>query len=120
MAFKHYLLRHCADSIQDIAEHGADAGYAGLTFYAETVPAWHKYKKEIMAMANSMAADLGTDVISMVRSFRCVGNDYTPEEIGKTLYGNNNNNWRNCDAYTHIANAMVWFAAEEIAREMHP
>jgi hypothetical protein len=100
--------------LEDVYNHGASAGFPGFTYYAGTVKFYRTHKKHIVDMAEDMADSMGMSTIEMVKGFNCLHNDYTSDEIGKVLYGN----WRNDDAYTMIANALSWFALEEVAREV--
>jgi len=98
--------------IQNVANHGADAGWPGFTYYRDTVSFYDKHKKDIVAIAEEMAEELGENVLDMIKSFNCLHNEYTTSEIAKVLYGRKNDS----DEYTQIANAMAWFALEEVAR----
>jgi hypothetical protein len=98
------------DSLQDVANHGADAGYAGFTYYTDTCAFYAQHQTRIARMVEEMADDLGETPTGLVKGFRCLNGDYTESEIGRTLYGPR----RQHD--TQIANALAWFALEEVAR----
>lgn len=60
-----------------------------------------------------MAQDFGQNPIDMVAGFNCLTDDFdTREEIARALYG------RLASDDTQAANALAWFAAEEVARSM--
>lgn len=98
------------DSLRDVANHGADAGYPGFTYKADTVAFFRRHRATINALVERMADDLGELAIDMVRGFRCLGNDYTQAEIARAMYGNGG---ESCDT---TQNALAWFALEEVAR----
>lgn len=101
------------DSLEDVYNHGADGGFNGFIYYCDTLEFYRRYKKEIIQLAEQMSDDLGMDTIEMIMNFGCFkDNEHDPQfkrEIMKTLYGQAVN--------TEVANAMAWFALEEVARE---
>lgn len=86
------------DSIEDLARHGADAGFPGITYTRDT----------------EQAAELGETVLGMVMRFRCL-NGYSEDEIASAIYGRSGG-----DAVDVIRNSMTWFACEEMARQLCP
>lgn len=105
------------DSVEDVINHGIGGGFSGFIYYADTVKFYKTHKKDILNLARNMAYDLGEGVISMVGGFNCLKYyDYNKgwvdlegqEVIGKTLYGSGVDDV--------VANAMAWFAAEEVCR----
>jgi hypothetical protein len=102
------------ESLPDVARHGADAGYAGLTYYTDTVEFAAKNRTVILARLKEDAANLGYEgVISMLASFNCF-KGMTQEEIAEGLYDENS------EHRTTVYNGLAWYAAEEIARELNP
>jgi hypothetical protein len=95
---------------QDVCNHGANSGFSGFIYYHETEAFYLKNKSLIVEMAKEMADSLGEPLIGMIQGFNCL--DATEEEIGQTLYGNK----KNCDQM--VANALAWFALEEVARNL--
>lgn len=102
------------ENLEDIARHGADGGFAGFTYYADTVSFFRRNRREIIKLVNSLADELGEDFFAMIAAFRCLKDDkLTTWEISEAI------NSRGEHATT-VQNALAWFAAEEIAREMNP
>lgn len=98
------------DSLKDVYNHGADAGYCGFTYYSDTVSFYKRNKSDILELLKEQAENCGYyNVIAMVKSFNCL-NDVNEDEIGKTLFGTEKQ-WD-----TNIANALAWYALEEVAR----
>ena len=117
------------DSLQHIANHGADGGFHGFIYYSDTVAFFKRNRKDIVALVHSMAEDLGESPVEMVALFGCLGGrsvrdakgsdrdrkrqemirEWTPS-VGRCLYGG-----RLTDDDTNVANALAWFAAEEVA-----
>jgi hypothetical protein len=109
------LRRLDRDQLEDVARHGADAGWSGFTYYTDTVAFYKAHKGDILALAEQMAKDLGEDMLTMISGFNCLKNDkLSPTEIGEALYSGRG------DAATTVRNAMAWFALEETARELNP
>jgi len=122
--------------LEDVHNHGADAGYSGFTYYSDTVKFFKAHRKAITALVESMANDLGESPVDMVAGFQCLGgreiqkavnenrfrehlhesakqkviNEYAPS-VSRCLYGG-----RLTDEDTTVANALAWFALEEVAR----
>jgi hypothetical protein len=102
------------EACKDIAEHGIDGGFNGFIYTVDTCRFFRRHKKAIVELAESLAQNIGEEVLTMIQGFKCVGKDYSISEIGKVLYGS----WKDDDVHTMIGNAMAWFAAEEAAREV--
>jgi hypothetical protein len=111
MTVKTHILRILdRNQLQDVADHGADAGFPGFCYYTDTERFYRKHRAEINGMVESLADDLGESAIGMVRGFRCIGTDYSESEVAQTMYG------RKIDPV--IANGLAWFALEETARQL--
>ena len=116
------LRRIDRESLEDVVRHGASGGFAGFTYYTDTVAFYKAHKGEILALAEQMASDMGEDMIAMISGFNCLSSghngsrkpDYTPSEIGEALFSGRG------DAAVRVRNAMAWFALEEVARELNP
>ena len=100
-----------SESAQDVTSHGADAGFSGFIYYAETLAFTKKHKASIMESINNMAQEIGQPVLEFVQSFRCVGADYSVDEIAQAIYAGKG------DAVETIYNALAWYALEEVCRE---
>ena len=101
------------ESLADIASHGADAGWAGFTYYTDTVKFFKAHRADIASMVERMADDMGEEPIACVPGFRCLApmDADTRKSIARCLYGG-----RLTDDDTNVANALAWFALEEAAR----
>ena len=98
------------DTASDVSNHGASCGYCGFTYYTETCAFYAKNRGAILALLNDLSESIGEDILTLVQNFGCLGKDYTLDEIGKTIYGNKNQH------ETNVANALAWFALEEVCR----
>lgn len=99
------------EDLQDIANHGVDSGFSGFIYYTDTVKFFKANKTEISELVKEYADDFGTDSVSVVAGFNCLTDDSeTRESIARCLWG------RVRDDDTQVANALAWFAAEEVAR----
>lgn len=127
------LIRNVAHQIgdkellEDVARHGADAGYPGFTYYSDTVAFFKRNRKEIVELVMRMADDMGEPAAEMVAAFNCLAGrslkpgmqdhkrhrqlqEYLPS-VYRCLGGG-----RLTDEDDIVANALAWFAAEEVAR----
>jgi len=106
------------ESISDVNNHGISSGFGGFIYYSDTVKFFNKHKKDILAMAEDVASQLGEDMLSMIQNFSCLGSggyknrkpDYTQTEIAEAIFAGRG------ESATQIKNAMSWFAAEEVCR----
>lgn len=93
----------------DIANHGIAGGFSGWIYYTETCEFYAKNQQLIVDMVEKQANEYGyPSAQDMVKGFQNL--DATMLKIGYTLYGNK----RKHDTY--VANALAWYAAEEVAR----
>lgn len=93
----------------DIYNHGIAGGFGGWIYYSETCTFYAKHRKDIVQLAIYLASDYGNNsTVEFVKGFNML--DTTEEEIGLTLYGNKSQH------DTQVANALAWFAAEEVCR----
>jgi hypothetical protein len=101
------------ESVEDVNAHGIDGGFAGFIYTRDCVRFFLTHKASILKMAEHMARELsvGGDTLTLVQNFRCLGKDYSLDDIGEALFGKGAT-----DAADQIRNAMAWFAAEEVCR----
>lgn len=99
------------DAVQDVYMHGADGGFAGFTYYDDTVAFFDKYKKDILALAEDVANQMGIELLDLIQSFRCLENQYSQTDIAKAIYQGRGKDEMDV---TIIKNAMSWFALEEV------
>lgn len=101
----------------DAGEHGADAGWAGFTYYKDTVAFAKRHRREILRMAREMAEDLGEvrgepGAVSLIAGFRCIKDSgVSVRDIEATLMEGADD-----DAADLVWNALAWFALEEVGR----
>lgn len=100
------------ESLQDIANNSIDGGFHGFIYYSETVPFFKRNRAEILELVRRYADDFGTDPVSVVAGFNCLTDDSeTRESAARCLFGG-----RLTDNDAQVANALAWFAGEEVAR----
>lgn len=99
------------DRASDVANHGADGGFSGFIYYADTVPFAKRNKASILEYAESMASDIGADggALGLIAGFNCLS-DITALDVASALYK------RNDDNAQQVFNALAWFAVEEVSR----
>ena len=101
------------DSLEDIRSHGIDGGYSGFIYYTDTHAFAMKNRKQIVALLEEQAEQLGEEVVAMVSSFGTFRHNPMDNEDRKELY--RYLGMGKCEQST-ITNLMAWFAAEEVAR----
>lgn len=103
-------------TLEDISSHGADAGWAGFTYYSDTVDFFKYNRSKIVKAVEEMADGIGEQAVDMVRNFRCLGAaDYSQADVARVMYGSLR---PNNDTDDLVANALAWFALEEVARQL--
>lgn len=88
------------DTLRDIARHGADAGWPGLTWYTDTTKLYQEHADEIWEALYEDAQDLHlgdgpTNVIKLISNFGGATN------VGSAV---------------QFENLLVWYMAERVAR----
>lgn len=93
----------------------ASDGYNGFIYYSETIDFWKKNKDEIIQSLKDLASDMGKNYLDVILGFNTFKNsDITIDDIAEVIYADNKNN----DNYTTIANALSWYALEQVAWEL--
>lgn len=95
--FKDWMRANLKSELRDIANHGVDGGWCGLTYTADTVKLFDKYEEEIWGVLADMADNMGTNVLGLMATFRRA-------DMADTVDG--------------MKNLAVWAVAEEYAREL--
>ena len=99
------------ESAEDIRNHGADGGWNGFIWYDDTRKFYRRNRAAILALLESLADDLGEDLLSLVAGFNCLRTyKLTQNEVAQALYLSKGE-WVDT-----VQNAMAWFALEEVAR----
>ena len=98
--FRKWFAKHLKEESRGIAEHGADAGWAEITYTSDTVKLYNRFEEDIYEMLNEDADEMGYDSPeALIATFRRKDMLSTPD-MRKNL--------------------LVWFACEKVAREMNP
>lgn len=84
--------------LRDIYKQGCIVGFGGLTYYSDTCKTYDKFEEDIWELAVKQAEELGHDnVMQMIGTFNGAEHVYSPHTF---------------------KNLMVWYAAEEYARQI--
>lgn len=94
----------------DVTAHGANGGFSGFIYYVDTCAFYARNRAAIAEAVEHLADDLGEDAVELVRNFNCLRGSCSVEEVALTMYGTP----RQHDTTT--ANALAWFALEEVCR----
>jgi hypothetical protein len=101
------------ESLQDVVNIGANAGFPGFTYNWETIEFFKQYRDKIVPIIEDYSRELEISPIEFVASFRILQMDpKDPSDVGeiaRALYGN----LRNDDIF--VPNALALFALEEVA-----
>jgi hypothetical protein len=85
------------DTIRDLAEHGASAGWPGLTYYSETGKLYEEFEDEIWQALEDDAGDFGHKTpLEMIASF---------------------NGAKDVHSDVQLRNLLVWYLAERTAAD---
>lgn len=93
---------------EDVVKHGASCGFGGFIYYADTCCFYAVNRKVLVDMAADLAKEMDCTLVGMVMGFNCL--DATEMEVGETLFGGQSKH------DTQVANALAWFALEEVSR----
>jgi hypothetical protein len=106
-------LKGLSCQLVNCAEHGADSGFPGFTYYSDTITFFRKNRKDIVNNIEQTAADLGEDIVKMVQSFGVFRNSTPPTsgEVGKALW----DSAHQYDELTSLYNVFAWYALEEVS-----
>jgi hypothetical protein len=113
--------RDAISAALDAAKHGADSGFPGFTYIADTTAFAIRNRLNIGYSLSLQARDLGEDgPVSLVRGFRCLsgGNAPSEEAVSLAIYGGRirpgDDNLE--DEVGTVLNAIAWWALEEVGR----
>jgi hypothetical protein len=100
-------------NLADCAEHGADGGFPGFTYYSDTLTFFRRNRQDIVKNLELLAEELGEDSISMVQHFGVFrhGIPPSPADVGRALWGTGQLK----DDLTSLYNVFAWFCLEEIS-----
>ena len=92
--FEEWITEELKDYLPDIASHGADSGFPGITYYKDTIALYDQFADEIWEALTGDADSLGYDnPLALVASFN------------STAYSD-----------AQFKNLLVWYMAERVAR----
>jgi hypothetical protein len=108
------IVKDLSGEFENCAEHGANVGFGGFIYYSDTIAFYKANRQDIVDHMENFAAELGTDIISMVQGFGVFRNSEKPtsSEVGKALWGNVSSH---NDLFT-LYNVFAWYALEEVSR----
>lgn len=98
------------DLCTDITVNGIDGGYGQFVYYSDTSKFYEDNKADIIDLLKNLCEDIGEPMSRTLASFNCV--NATETECELFFMGLDD------EFETEIKNALAWFAAEEIAREI--
>jgi rubrerythrin len=83
------------DTLRDLAEHGADAGFPGITYYRDTAAMYDAHAEEIWDALAEDADDMGlAHPLALVATFGGAANVHSQDQL---------------------ANLLTWYMAERVA-----
>ena len=85
------------DTMRDLAAHGADAGFPGITYYRDTVALYEKHAEEIWDALAEDAESMGLPhPLALIATFGGAGNVGSADQL---------------------ANLLCWYMAERVAAD---
>ena len=101
------------ETLLDVAAHGANAGFAGWTYYSETVAFFEANRGLILERLKADADECELDPLGMVTGFGCLKSYKIGSfEIAEAIFGESEE-WCNV-----VKNALAWYALECVAHEV--
>ena len=105
------------NTCQDISNHGIDGGFNGFIYHTDTVKFTTDNLDDILQRARDLAEELGEDgAYSLISTFGCL-DGYSPDEVADFIAAARIDPWSE-DSSVTVLNALAWFAAEEVARDI--
>jgi len=92
--FEGWFNANLRESKGDIARHGADCGYPGITYYTDTVALYDKFEDEIWDALDEDAQSYGQTILELIASFN------RAKDVGSGY---------------QLKNLLVWYMCERIA-----
>jgi hypothetical protein len=106
------VLNELSADFENCAEYGANCGIGGFIYYNDTIAFFRANRKDIISHMEQNAAEMGTDIISMVQGFGVFRNGEKPtaSEVGRALWDSK----KDMDLTT-LYNVFAWYALEEVS-----
>lgn len=98
------------EKAEDIYQFGASGGVSGFIYYKDTLAFYGRNRKRIFKLLDEVAFSLGEDIVTTVSNFNGLRGEVSVLEVSATLHGSPE------ERCTCVANALAWFALEEVAR----
>ena len=104
-----------ANTLKDVANHGADAGFSGFIYYNETCKFFDDNKDLIFEQLLEDRANIGYNSLTeMLSSFRCF-KDVDTYDIEAFLI---NSDDESNEEQTTLKNGLAWYALESVAWQL--
>jgi hypothetical protein len=105
------------DTLRDVSEHGADAGFHGFIYYTDTVSFAKRHRATILESLREFASDAAEgDPVALVMGFRCVKRaEVSPEAVSVALYGGRIPRGVSGNDVDAVLNGIAWYALESVA-----
>lgn len=97
--FRDWFQANLSDSSRDIASHGADCGWHGLT-----------YTKDLVKLFDRFGPDLWDELSDDAKEYGC-------KSVAEFIASLNSNY---ADTLEGFKSLVIWYFAEKVARELHP
>ena len=106
-------------TLEDIVKYGIGGGFTGFVYYGDTVEFFKNNQSDIIDLVENFSSDMGEDPVEFVSAFKCIDDDReNRKEIGECLYCTHRSVEQIQQQNPYVANALAWFAAEEVARQL--
>ncbi|GHT91357.1 hypothetical protein FACS1894140_1810 [Spirochaetia bacterium] len=106
-------LKELSTDLTNCAEHGANSGFCGFSYYCDTIPFFRQNRKDIVKNLEIEAEELGEDIIKMVRCFGIFRHETppAPAKVGRAIWDTGKTH----DDLSTLYNVFSWFCLEEIS-----
>lgn len=109
------------DTLADVRRGGADSGFPGFTYYADTVSFAKRHRAAILDSLAELADDLGegrgiSGAVKLAHGFRLIKDFGIPEAaVYSALMGGRIPSGIDPRDVDQVRNSLAWYALEEVA-----
>ncbi len=115
-------------TLKDIAQYGMSGGFAGFTYYVDTVKFFDNNKKDIVAIITQMSDGIGYSLGNYQEQLDELDSDKDMREVKRLLFNSFDiesvacilsfNGFKNVGGLTQMKNLLTWAAVEHFAYEV--
>lgn len=115
-------------TLKDIAQYGMSIGFAGFTYYADTVKFFDSNKKDIVSTITQMSDGIGYSIGDCQEQLEELDSDSDMKQVKRLLFNSFDiesvacvlsfNGFKNVGGLTQMKNLLTWASVEHFAHEV--